>query len=93
MICTFKHTGLKPLFETGHSRSIAPDLHHRLIRQLDFLNRAKSTLDMNLQGYRFHQLQGTTRRGAYSMTVSGNWRLTFTFTDAGAHDIDLEDGR
>lgn len=92
MICTFKHTGLKTLFETGNSRSIAPDLNHRLIRQLDFLNRAKSALDMNLQGYRFHQLQGT-RRGTYGVTVSGNWQLTFTFTDAGAHDIDLEDDR
>ncbi len=90
MICTFKHEGLKTLFETGHSRSVAPDLHRRLIRQLDFLNCAKSDLDMNLQSYRFHQLQGT-RRGTYGVTVSGNRRLTFTFTDAGAHDIDLED--
>jgi len=45
---------------------------------------------MNLPGYRFHELKGE-RRGTYSVTVSGNWRLTFTFADADAFDVDLED--
>ncbi len=90
MIKTFKHKGLKTLFETGRSRAVATDFHRRLIRQLDLLNRAKSSQDMNLPGYRFHELKGE-RRGTYSVTISGNWRLTFTFADADAFDVDLED--
>jgi proteic killer suppression protein len=90
MIRTFKHKGLKTLFETGRARAVAADLHRRLIRQLDLLNRAKSSQDMNLPGYRFHELKGE-RRGTYSVTASGNWRLTFTFTGTDAFDVDLED--
>lgn len=90
MIKAFKHKGLKTLFETGTSRAIATNLHARLIRQLDLLNRARLPLDMNLPGYRLHELKGN-RKETYAVTISGNWRLTFTFIDADASDVDLED--
>lgn len=90
MIKSFRHKGLKQLFETGRSRSVSADLTRRLIRQLDFLNRATSVMDMNLPGYRLHELKGA-RKGAWSVTVSGNWRLTFMFEGEDARDVDLED--
>jgi proteic killer suppression protein len=90
MIKTFRHKGLKQLFETGRSRAIAPDLIRRLTRQLDLLNRAISLGDMNLPGYRLHELKGD-RKGTWSVTVSGNWRLTFSFQERDAYDVDLED--
>jgi proteic killer suppression protein len=90
MIETFKHKGLRQLFETGKSRWVAADLHKRLVRQMDVLNSAASPQDMNLPGYRFHALKGA-RKGTYSVTVSGNWRLTFTFTGGDAYNVDLED--
>lgn len=90
MIKTFRHKGLKQLFEIGRSRAVSADLARRLIRQLDFLNRAVSPADMNLPGYRLHELKGA-RKGTWSVTVSGNWRLTFSFQDKDAFDVDLED--
>ncbi len=90
MIKTFNHKGLKQLFETGKSRAVAANLHKRLIRQMDVLNAAKSAQDMNLPGYRLHNLKGA-RKGTWSVTVSGNWRLTFTFADRDADNVDLED--
>lgn len=90
MIRTFRHKGLRQLFETGKSRSVAGDLQRRLIRQLDFLNHAVSPADMNLPGFRLHELKGE-RKGTWSVTVSGNWRLTFSFRDGHAFDVDLED--
>jgi proteic killer suppression protein len=90
MIKSFAHKGLRRLFETGKSRGVAADLQKRLIRQMDVLNAALVAQDMNLPGYRFHELRGD-RRGAYSVTVSGNWRLTFKFQNGDAHDVDLED--
>jgi proteic killer suppression protein len=90
MIKTFRHKGLRQLFETGKSRAISTDLSRRLTRQLDFLNRAISPADMNLPGYRLHELKGE-RKGTWSVTVSGNWRLTFSFQDRDAFDVDLED--
>jgi proteic killer suppression protein len=45
---------------------------------------------MNLPGYRLHQLKGD-RAGTWSVSVSGNWRVTFTFVGEDAFDVDLED--
>lgn len=90
MIRTFRHKGLRQLFETGRPRGVSAGLTRRLLRQLDFLNRAASPQDMNLPGYRLHELKGD-RKGTWSVTVSGNWRLTFTFTEGDADDVDLED--
>ncbi len=90
MIKTFNHKGLKQLFENGKSRGVAADLHKRLIRQMDLLNAATAPQDMNLPGYRLHELKGD-RKGIWSVKVSGNWRLTFMFQGEDANDVDLED--
>jgi toxin HigB-1 len=90
MIKSFRHKGLQRLFETGKSRSVSADLTRRLIRQLDFLNRAMGPADMNLPGNRLHELKGD-RKDTWSVTVSGNWRLTFAFEGEDARDVDLED--
>jgi proteic killer suppression protein len=89
MIRSFRHKGLKRLFETGSTRMVSPDLVGQLIRQLDVLNRAVTVQDVNLPGYRLHELKGD-RKGTWSVMVSGNWRLTFTFHDRDAYDVDLE---
>lgn len=90
MIRTFRHKGLKLLFETGRSRAVSADISRRLIRQLDLLNRATSPADMNVPGYRLHELKGD-RKGTWSVSVGGNWRLTFSFRDGDAYDVELED--
>ena len=90
MIKSFRHKGLKKLFGTGERRGVAPELAGRLVRQLDVLNRARSTADMNLPGYRLHRLKGD-RTGTWSVSVSGNWRVTFTIEGEDVFDVDLED--
>ena len=90
MIKTFRHKGLKQLFETGKSRGVSADLTRRAVRQLDLLNRATQPSDVNLPGYRLHELKGD-RKGTWSLTVSGNWRITFTFSEGDAYDVDFED--
>jgi proteic killer suppression protein len=44
---------------------------------------------MNLTGYRLHQLK-SNRAGTWSVTVSGNWRVTFTFEGEDAFDVTLK---
>jgi len=90
MITTYKHKGLKELFEEGKSKHIAADLTNRLKRLLDFLNRAVAVTDMNLPGFRLHELKGE-RKGTWAVNVGGNWRLTFKFAEREASDVDLED--
>lgn len=90
MIETFRHKGLKELFETGNSRGVMPPLAGRIIRLLDRLHAAKIVQDMSLPGFDLHPLKGD-RRGTWSVKVSGNWRITFRFDRGDAHGVDLED--
>jgi proteic killer suppression protein len=45
---------------------------------------------MDLPGLRLHQLKGKLK-GRWSVTISGNWRVTFTFSGKDAIDVDYED--
>lgn len=90
MIRTFNYKGLEQLFQTGKTGRIAADLQRKLVRQLDFLNRAESPRDLELPGYHLHELKGE-RKATWSASVSGHWRLTFAFRDGDAYDVDLED--
>ena len=57
---------------------------------LDRLDTATKPEDMNIPGYRFHRLTGD-RKDMYSVSVTGNWRITFRFDGEDAIDVDLED--
>ena len=78
MIKTFQHKGLKAFFETGSKAGIKPDHAQKLKRQLTRLDLAKTASDVNLPGWRLHQLTGDLS-GYYSIVVNGNWRITFKF--------------
>ena len=45
--------------------------------------------DMDLPGLRWHPLKGT-EKGRFAVSVSGNWRITFAFSDKDA-DVEYED--
>ncbi len=62
----------------------------RINRLLDRLDSAVELDDMNLPGYRLHELSGK-RKGTWSVTVSGNWRITFQFKNEHVYNVDLED--
>ena len=46
--------------------------------------------DINLPGYKLHSLKGD-RSGIWSITVNGNWRVTFEFVDGNAYILNYED--
>ncbi len=90
MILTFKHRGLERFFKTGDHRGIIAKSETRIERLLDRLDAAVKPEDMNVPGFKFHGLTGK-RKGAYSVTVTGNWRITFRFERENALDLNLED--
>ncbi len=90
MIRSFKSRALRRLFEDGQGKGIEQNLIPRLERRLSALDAATEAADMNVPGFGLHQLKGG-RRGAWALKVSGNWRLTFTFKEGDAYDVDLED--
>ncbi len=89
MIRTWRHKGLKQLFETGRSRRVRPDLQARALLMLDALDAATKLSGLHLPGFDFHRLRGH-RPLRYTMHVNGPWCITFEFCDGEAHRVDLE---
>ena len=56
------------------------------------LNVAANAKDMDLPGLRLHELSGN-RAGIWSVTVSGNWRVTLRFEDGEAEIVNYKDYR
>ena len=90
MIRTFKHKGLERFFKEGSKRGVNAGHAARIQRILDRLDTVPAADDMNIPGFGFHGLAGN-RQGDYSVSVSGNWRITFRFANGDAHDVNLED--
>jgi toxin HigB-1 len=57
---------------------------------LGLLNASIRPEDMALPGLVLHPLKGD-RKDTWSVKVSRNWRVTFTFTESEADDVDYED--
>ncbi len=90
VIASFRHKGLRALFETGSVAGVQPSHAPRLRMQLAALDSAQTIDDMSIPGFRLHPLKGTMS-GRWSITVSGNWRVTFEFRDGNAYVLDYED--
>lgn len=88
MIGSFRHRGLKELFETGKSGRVGADLHKRAIVRLDALDAAQNLPALNQPGFDFHPLTGTPQR--YSIHVNGPWCITFEWEDGKALRVNLE---
>ena len=90
MIKSFRHKGIKKFFETGSKAGIQSAHAQRLSRQLKALDRAQQPEDMNIPGWDMHSLKGDLA-GHWSVSVSGNWCLTYTFERGDAALVDYQD--
>ncbi len=90
MITSFRHKGLRKLFETGNTSGVRSEHVSRVKRILALLETSNSISDMNLPGLNLHELVGK-RKGIWAVRVSGNWRITFEFIDGDVRLVDYED--
>ena len=90
MIKTFRHRGLKEIYEQGHSSKVMQSHVPKLMRILTALDQSDSPEGMNLPGFRFHRLKGRMK-GHYAVSVSANWRVTFRFEEGKVLDVDYLD--
>jgi len=90
VIKSFRHRGLKALYEGGRPAKIAPGHVAKLERILTALDQSGGPQGMDLPGFRLHSLKGRLK-GHYAVSVSGNWRMTFRFEDGCAVDVDYLD--
>jgi len=90
VIKSFQHKGLRMRFERGSHAGVQPHHAKRLRLQLAALDTAHEVEDMDIPGFGLHSLKGNMAN-RWSVTVSGNWRMTFEFRDGNAYVLDYED--
>lgn len=91
MILSIKHRGLRRFLEDDDPRELRPDLVNRTRNILTALIAATNMEGVQgPPGWRIHQLTGD-RAGTWSISVSGNWRITFKIDGGAITNLDLED--
>jgi proteic killer suppression protein len=77
------------LFAKGDTSKVNPGWRSAIRQILSALNVAAHPAELNIPGLYFHELKGD-RKGTFAVRVTGNWRVTFTWDDAGPYAVDLE---
>ncbi|MEQ1967243.1 type II toxin-antitoxin system RelE/ParE family toxin [Xenorhabdus nematophila] len=90
MIKSFKHKGLKRFFDTGSTAGIDANQAKKISVRLSVLDFAREIKDIDVPGFFLHPLTGD-KKGLWSITVTGNWRITFEFTDGDVYVVNYED--
>ena len=90
MIESFRHKGLRRLFESDDRRQLRQDLVERIRIILAALDSANAIDAMNRPSFRLHPLKGDWK-GYWAVTVRANWRIVFRFEEGSAFDVDLVD--
>lgn len=89
MIESFANKDLENLFNKGSKKGLPPECIKKIRLRLDVID-SISAIE-NLKGfYDLHMLCGD-RKGTWSIRLTGNWRITFRFSDGDAYDVDIED--
>ncbi len=90
-IRSVRHKGLENLIEADDDRGIRRDLVNRVRNVLTALITAENISGVEgPPGWRIHQLTGD-RAATWSISVSGNWRITFQLQQGEIYNLDLED--
>ncbi len=90
MIKSFAHKGLEDFFYNGFTKGIQAKHSQRIGDILDRLDASNKVSDMNFPGANLHKLKGKMK-GLWSVKVSGNWRIVFSFKEGNAYNVDYID--
>jgi proteic killer suppression protein len=91
VIGSVKHKALRRYIEMGDRQGLPPDCVARLKRLVSALGAAESLDELEtVPGWRLHPLKGELK-GFWSLSVTGNWRLIFSWSNGRAEDLDLVD--
>ncbi|MBT2246618.1 type II toxin-antitoxin system RelE/ParE family toxin [Sphingobium sp. BHU LFT2] len=84
------HKALRRFAETGKAKGLME--HERIADMLAFIAAASGLDELSVPpNFGFHPLIGD-RKGTFAMTVTKNWRMTFTMVDEKTiGDLNLED--
>src|SRR5271170_745235 len=86
-----RHKGLKALYQEDDAHGVPAQSAakiKRILAALEFADNLRQIATM--PGWKLHPLKGS-RKGEYSITVTGNWRITFRLDGTTVTDVEFED--
>ena len=90
MIKSFRHRGLKRLYERDDRSQVGADMLDKIGNILAKLDTSDTPEKMDLPGFRLHPLKGDLK-GFWAVTVRANWRIVWRFEGPDAVDVDFVD--
>lgn len=93
IVRSIRHRGVRQLYENNSPRLLKQDLVERvrgILAALAIAENMEGFIRDAPPGWRIHRLSGA-RRNEWSISVSGNWRITFEELDGGIERLNLED--
>ena len=89
MIRSFRHKGIERFFATGSKAGIQPKTCHKTKRAA-YSSQYRYQTGTDERSGQWHSLTGKLA-GNWAVSVSGNWRLTFSFDGEDAILVDYQD--
>jgi len=93
IVRSVRHRGLRRFLEKDSPRLLKQNLTERvrgIMTALALAENMESFVRQAPPGWRVHRLSGD-RHGEWSVSVSGNWRITFEEREGGIERLNLED--
>jgi toxin HigB-1 len=92
MIKSFKHKGLRLLWEGHKGNKLPADQLKKIMQILELIDSAQLVpQDFEFfKSWRIHPLKGELK-GFWSLTVKENWRIIFRFDGTNALEVDYVD--
>ena len=91
MIRSFANADTERVWRRQRVRRFGPDLQRMANRKLLIIDAAETLNDLRVPpGNRLEQLRGD-RAGQYSIRINDQWRICFSWTAAGATDVEIID--
>lgn len=91
MIRSFANADTERVWRRQRVRRFGPDLQRMANRKLLIIDAAETLNDLRVPpGNRLEQLRGD-RTGQYSIRINDQWRICFSWTAAGAADVEIID--
>ena len=91
VIRSFRGEATERLWSRRRSKAFDPRIERVALRKLVMLDAAETLEDLRVPpGNRLEALKGR-RAGQHSIRINQQWRVCFTWTDAGPHDVEIVD--
>lgn len=91
MIRSFRGKDAESVWHRRYVKKLSPELTRIAYNKLVLINAAESINDLRVPpGNRLEKLSGS-RLGQYSVRVNDQWRICFTWSTAGAGNVELVD--